>query len=41
MFKCPTIILLGKYSFITFSPALASLNSSGTENKGDCRMASE
>ena len=40
IFKCPTIILLGEFSFITFSPILASLNSSGAENEGDFRMAS-
>ena len=35
MLKCFTIILLEKFSFVTFSPVLASLNSSGGENKGD------
>ena len=40
MFKCPTIILLGEFSFITFSPILASLNSSEAKNKEDFRIAS-
>ena len=39
MFKCPAIILFMEFSFITFSPILASLNFSGAEKKGNFRMA--
>ena len=40
IFKCLTMILLGEFSFVTFSPILVFLNSSGAGNEGDFRMAS-
>ena len=40
MFKCLTTIILGEFSFITCSPILASLNSSGADNKGEFRVES-
>ena len=40
IFKCPTIILLGEFSLITFRPILALLNPSGAENEGNFRIAS-
>ena len=35
MLKCTSIILLGEFSYIAFSPTLTSLNSSEAENNGD------
>ena len=39
IFKCHTILLLGEFSFINFSPIVAPINSSEAENE-EFRMAS-